>query len=195
MRLPIRPRLSRVGGCRSTKGNPVPTPESMFLAHASEVAFDAGLDRFRVSSLTLGSRRLGLTEADGPPQPPVYRDGEPPVPGREGRRAYDWQPAADAPSWMNMAWLLEDLAVWVHQMADDRITVTGVEAPEPDWCDVLVLDGDSRYRARLRLAGRDEPLDFPGMYLRDLFAEGRWRDRLVPGRVGGVPVVDLRDTV
>ncbi|MEU0332817.1 hypothetical protein [Streptomyces sp. NPDC006193] len=163
-------------------------PDSEFLTHASEVAFDLGRDRFRVTALTLRSRTIAFTEISGPSQPPVYFEGEPPGTGREARRTYDWQPAADAPSWMNMAWLLEDLAAWVGQMAEDRITLVGIEAPEPDWCDVLVLDGDSRYRVRIALADRDEVLDFPGMYLREMFAEGRYRSYLTEDR----SVVDLR---
>jgi hypothetical protein len=170
----------------------VATPDSEFLTHASEVAFELGLDRFRISALTIRSRQITFTETDGPSQPPLYAEGEPPQPGREGRRKYDWQPAIAAPSWMHLAWLLEDLATWVQQMADDYITVVGIEAPEPDWCDVLILDGDSAYRARIALTGRREVLDFPGMYLRDLFAEGRHRAYLTPHLSGELPVVDLR---
>ncbi|MDX3696967.1 hypothetical protein PV726_43375 [Streptomyces europaeiscabiei] len=166
--------------------------DSEFLAHASEVAFELGIDHFRVSALTIRSREITFTETDGPAQPPIYAEREPPQPGREGRRKYDWQPAIAAPSWMNLAWLLEDLATWVQQMADDHITLVGLEAPEPAWCDLLVLDGDSAYRARIALACRREVLDFPGMYLRDLFAEGHYRAYLTPGLAEKLPVVDLR---
>lgn len=168
------------------------TPDSEFLTHASEVAFELGLDRFRISTLTVRSRQITFTETDGPAQPPLYADGEPPQPGRAGRREYDWQPAVAAPSWMNTAWLLEDLATWVQPLADDHITVDGLEAPEPDWCDVLLGYGDSAYRVRIAVAGRNQVLDFPGMYLRDLFTEGRHRAQLTPGPAGEVPVVDLR---
>ncbi|MFI1438659.1 hypothetical protein [Streptomyces fructofermentans] len=168
------------------------TPDSEFLTHASEVAFELGPDRFRISALTIGSRQITFTETDGPPQPPLYADGEPPQPGRAGRREHDWQPAIDAPPWMTLAWLLEDLATWIRQMADDHITVIGLEAPEPDWCDLLIRDGDSIHRVRIAVAGRRDVLDFPGMYLRDLFAEGRYRDHLSPGLSGALPVVDLR---
>ncbi|MGW3917385.1 hypothetical protein ACWEBX_38820 [Streptomyces sp. NPDC005070] len=162
--------------------------DSEFLTHAAEVAFDLGLDRFRVTKLTLRSRAIEFTEVGGPSEPPVYFGGEPPGTGREARRTYDWQPGADAPAWMNMAWLLDDLAAWVDQMAVDRITLIGIEAPEPHSCDVLVLDGDSRYHVRLALADRRDVLDFPGMYLREMFAEGRYRAYLLEDQ----PVVDLR---
>ncbi|MEU4686838.1 hypothetical protein [Streptomyces xinghaiensis] len=168
------------------------TRDSEFLTHASEAAFELGLDRFRLSSLTIPSRQMVFMESDGPPEPPVYAEGEPPVPGREGRRVHDWQPAADAPSWMNMAWLLDDLASWIAPMAEEHITVTGLEAPTPEWCDVLVADGDTRLRVRIALAHRREPLDFPGMYLRDMFTEGRYRTYLAPGLAEDRPVVDLR---
>ncbi|MGW3667430.1 hypothetical protein [Streptomyces sp. NPDC005141] len=162
--------------------------DSEFLTHAAEVTFDLGLDSFRVTKLTLGSRAIEFTEVSGESEPPVYLEGEPPGEGREARRMYDWQPAASAPAWMNMAWLLDDLASWVDQMADDHITLIGIEAPESHWCDVLLLDGDSRYRVRMTLADRREILDFPGMYLREMFIEGRYRAYLVEGQ----PVVDLR---
>jgi hypothetical protein len=165
--------------------------DSKFLTHASEVAFDLGRDSFRVAALTLRSRTIEFMQTSGPPEPPVYFEGEPPGTDREARRKYDWQPAADAPPWMNMAWLLEDLASWIGPMADDRISIVGIEAPEPYWCDVLVLDGDSRYRVRISLANRRDILDFPGMYLRDMFAEGRYRKYLAGNR----SLVDLRGTL
>ncbi|MET8556297.1 hypothetical protein ABZV64_15225 [Streptomyces sp. NPDC004959] len=163
-------------------------PDGEFLTHAAEVAFDLGGDRFRLTALRMRSRAVEFTETGGPAEPPVYREGAPPGTGREARRVYDWQPAAGAPSWMNMAWLLDDLAAWAGQMAADDVALAGVEAPEPHWCDVLVRDGDTPYRARLTLADRDEVLDYPGMYLRELFAEGRHRDHLTENG----SLVDLR---
>ncbi|MFF4904049.1 hypothetical protein ACFY2T_04235 [Streptomyces sp. NPDC001260] len=87
--------------------------DSEYLTHASEVVFDLGRDRFRLTALSLQSRTIAFTETSGPSEPPAHFEGEPPGTGREARRTYDWQPAADAPSWMNMAWLLDDLAAWV----------------------------------------------------------------------------------
>lgn len=46
--------------------------------------------------------------------------------------------------------------------------------------------------ARISLAGRRELLDFPGMQLRELFAEGRHRDHPAADPADGRPVVDLR---
>ncbi|MEU8794568.1 hypothetical protein [Streptomyces sp. NPDC048643] len=163
--------------------------DSKFLTHASEAAFDLGRDSFRVTTLKLRPRTIEFTQTSGPPAPPLYFEGEPPATDREARRIYDWQPAADAPAWMNMAWLLDDLASWVGPMADDRISIVGIEASEPDWCDVLVLDGDSSYRVRISLANRREILDFPGMYLRDMFAEGRYRTYLTQDP----SLIDLRN--
>ena len=166
--------------------------DSEFLTHAAEAAFDLGRIRFRVSALTIATRCIEFAETDDPSAPPVYEEGEPPDTTREGRRKYDWQPAADAPAWMNMAWLLDDLAAWIAVMAEDHITVTGLDTPEPDCCDVLVLDGDSRHRVRIALAGRTSVLVFPGMYLRELFAEGRYRTYLTADTPQEWPVVDLR---
>ncbi|WP_432159732.1 hypothetical protein [Streptomyces sp. NRRL F-5630] len=104
-------------------------PDSEFLTHAAEVAFDLGGDRFRLTALRMRSRAVEFTETGGPAEPPVCRKGAPPGTGREARRVYDWQPAAGAPSWMNMAWLLDDLAAWAGQMAEDDVALAGVEAP------------------------------------------------------------------
>ncbi|MEV6319246.1 hypothetical protein [Streptomyces sp. NPDC051776] len=171
------------------------SPDSTFLTRASESVFDLGLDGFRLGALTLQGRRLAVIDTGAAGDPPCYADGPPPVPGREGRREHDWQPAADAPAWMQMAWLLEDLATWVHPLAEEHITLTGIEAPESQWCDVLLRDGDTAYRVRILLTGRDEPLDFPGMYLRDMFTEGRHRDHLMAEEPGDLPVVDLRSVL
>ncbi|MFF1419838.1 hypothetical protein [Streptomyces sp. NPDC058280] len=170
------------------------SPDSEFLTRASEAAFELGADGYRVSVITVLSRQIAFidTGTDTTPGPPLYAQGEPLVPGREGRRVYDWQPATEAPSWMLMAWLLEDLATWIDPLAGEHVTLTGVEAPVPHWCDVLVRADDTAYRVRIALADRDELLDFPGMYLRDLFAEGRQHQYLTPGPDQGIPVVDLR---
>ncbi|MBH1937263.1 hypothetical protein I5Q34_23840 [Streptomyces sp. AV19] len=168
-------------------------PDSRFLTRASEAAFDLGADGYRVSELRISSRQLAFTDTGVAGEPPLYAGGEPPpVPGREGRREYDWQPATEAPSWMQMAWLLEDMATWIEPLADEQVTLIGVESPLPDWCDVLVRHGDTAYRVRIALADRTEPLDFPGMYLRDMFAEGRHRKYVAPGTEQGMPVADLR---
>ncbi|MFJ4697678.1 MULTISPECIES: hypothetical protein [unclassified Streptomyces] len=64
--------------------------DSAFLTHASEVAFDLGEDRFRLTTLRIRPRRVEFTEVDGPALPPVYREGPPPGTGRAARRTYDW---------------------------------------------------------------------------------------------------------
>ncbi|WP_409236543.1 hypothetical protein [Streptomyces sp. PA5.6] len=115
------------------------------------------------------------------------------MPGRAGRREHDWQPAVDAPAWMTMAWLLEDMATWLTPLAEDHISVLGFESPSQDWCDVRLLAGQDRYRVRIRLAHRRALLDFPAMYLRDLFTEGRQRAYLSGEGGDEERVVDLRD--
>lgn len=169
------------------------SPDSEFLSRSSEVAFDLGLDGFQVSAIAVQPRQVTFTATDGPVSPPSYREGEPSVPGRAGRREHDWQPAVDAPAWMVMAWLLEDMATWITPLAEDHIFVLGFEAPSQDWCDVLLLDGDVRYRVRIRLAHRRELLDFPGMYLRDMFSEGRQHAYISSEAGSKEQVVDLRD--
>ncbi|GLF94891.1 hypothetical protein [Streptomyces yaizuensis] len=169
------------------------TADSAFLTHAAEVVFDLGLDRFRLTALTVPTRRIAFAELPGPARPPVYQAGGPPASAApEGRRPPDWRPAADAPAWLHLAWLLDDLAAWTVALAEERITVTGLEAPRPEWCDLLLRDGDTSCRARITLADRATTLDFPGMYLCELLAEGRYRDQLVPAPGTGRPLIDLR---
>ncbi|MFJ2441363.1 MULTISPECIES: hypothetical protein [unclassified Streptomyces] len=62
---------------------------------------------------------------------------------------------------MHLAWLLADLGEWVTPMTERHITVIGVDSPESEMCDVLLRDGDTEYRARIALARRKQPLDFP----------------------------------
>lgn len=166
--------------------------DSVFLIRASEAAFDLGSDGYLLTSATIATRQLAFTDTGTSPEPPRYADGAPPVPGREGRREHDWQPAADAPGWMQLAWLLEDLATWAEPLAEEDITLAGLESPVPDRCDVLLRDGDTAYRVRIGLTGRNVLLDFPGMYLRDLFTEGRHHARLTHDPAHPTPVVDLR---
>ncbi|MFD9908764.1 hypothetical protein [Streptomyces sp. NPDC059063] len=174
------------------------SPDTAFLLHASEAAFEWGQDGFRITAVDLSSREITLADTGEPAGPPAYEQGEPPVPGREGRRAYDWQPAVHAPHWMNLAWLLEDMATWVPQLAEEQVTLTGIAAPVADWCDVLTHTRDGSFRVRIKLAQRDELLDFPGMYLRDLFAEARHLRHLAPSassHAGDARLVDLRDVL
>ncbi|MER5257917.1 hypothetical protein [Streptomyces sp. NPDC002855] len=169
------------------------SPDSEFLTRASEAAFDLAQEGFRVSAIAVQPRQVSFTATDGPVAPPAYAEGEPPVPGRAGRREHDWQPAAHAPSWMNMAWLLEDMATWITPLAEDHILTIGFQSTSQDWCDVLLLDGEAPYRVRIGLAHRHELLDFPGMYLRDMFAEGRQHNYLSPEVQQHEQVVDLRN--
>ncbi|NBE55921.1 hypothetical protein [Streptomyces boluensis] len=171
-------------------------PDSLFLGRCAEAAFTLGLDGFLVSTLSVPARSITFRASEQPAPPPVYEQGEPPVPGPAGRRTDDWQPAADAPLWMNTAWLLDDLAASITPLAEDQVQALGLEAPPgADWCDLSVRDGDSLLRVRIQLAGRREPLEFPGMFLRELFTEGRYRDHLAAEPDRGVPVVDLRGTL
>jgi hypothetical protein len=170
------------------------SPSSAFLTRASENVFELGRDGYRLSALTVGECRLTLIDTGTAGDPPVYADGEPPVPGREGRREYDWQPAPTAPSWMHMAWLLEDLATWVDPLFEEGVTLDGIDAPHAQHCDVLVRHEDTAYRVRIALTGRRDQLDFPGMYLRDMFTEGRHHAHLAAAAAdpGGAALVDLR---
>ncbi|MGW6457393.1 hypothetical protein ACWF94_15970 [Streptomyces sp. NPDC055078] len=164
------------------------SPESEFLGRIADAAFDLGAGGLRLSAVSVKDRRVSFADTGRTPGPPLFHGGEPPSTDRAGRREYDWQPAPGAPAHLQMAWLLADLSEWVVPMAEKQIAVTGVEAPEAAWCELGIRDGDTAYRVRIALTDRTEPLDFPGMYLLELFAEGRHREYLSAGE----SVVDLR---
>ncbi|WP_051856157.1 hypothetical protein [Streptomyces sp. NRRL B-1347] len=172
--------------------------DTAFLLRAAEAAFDLGRDGFHITAIDIPSRKITCADTGQSAKQPAYEQGEPPVPGRQGRREYDWQPAVDAPPWMNMAWLLEDMATWIPQLAEDQVTLTGFSAPTANWCDVRVRTREGNYQIRIKLADRRQTLDFPGMYLRDLFAEARHLQYLVPSASSDArdaQVVDLRDVL
>ncbi|MER6916876.1 hypothetical protein ABT354_34970 [Streptomyces sp. NPDC000594] len=169
--------------------------DSEFLIRAAENAFELGERGHRVTLVEIPSQRVTAVDTGCPPEPPVYIQGEPFLPGTEGRRGFDWTPAPEAPSWMQLAWLLKDLGEWLSMLAEAQVTVEGLESPLADWCDVRVRDGDTRLRVRIALSGRTDALDFPGMYLHDLFREGRSQAHLVPGRAPADRLMDLRDVL
>ncbi|MHC3424895.1 hypothetical protein [Streptomyces sp. DT18] len=72
--------------------------DSAFLTHASEVAFDLGEDRFRLTTLRIRPRRVEFTEVDGPALPPVHREGPLPAPAaRRGVRTTGSRPRRRRP--------------------------------------------------------------------------------------------------
>ncbi|MFI2029001.1 hypothetical protein [Streptomyces buecherae] len=161
-----------------------------FLARAAEAAMNMGADGYRLLHLDIPTRRLTFTDTGTVPEPGVFPHGSPQqVADRAWRAHHDWQPAPESPPYLQMAWLLDDMSTWLADLSEIQVTVDGLAAPEPDWCDVLIRDGDTRLQARVQLADRSEPLDFPGMYLRDLFAEGRASHYIADG---SPKVVDLR---
>ncbi|MEV7864749.1 hypothetical protein AB0P17_01275 [Streptomyces sp. NPDC088124] len=166
------------------------SPESEFLERTADVVFELGPDGFRLTTLSLKDRTFSFHDSGHVPGPASYVQGAPPATTREGRREYDWQPAADAPAYLHLAWLLAELSEWETAMTEKHVTIVRVECPDPGTCDLLLLDGDTTYRVRVALAQRKKPLDFPGMYLLELFAEGRHRQYLA-----GPVTVDLREVL
>ncbi|WEV27980.1 hypothetical protein OYE22_24515 [Streptomyces sp. 71268] len=148
-----------------------------FLARAAEAAMTMGGDGYRLLHLDIPTRRLTFADTGAAPAPGIFLHGSPrQAADRAWRADHDWQPAPKSPPHLQLAWLLDDMSTWLADLSEIQVTVDGLDAPVPDWCDVLLRDGDTRLRARVQLANRNEPLDFPGMYLRDLFAEGRASD-------------------
>jgi hypothetical protein len=149
------------------------------------------------------AREVAFVEVSGEPVPPPYdpaksfplalipETGD--FPSHELRRQSFWQPGAAAPSYLHLAWLLEDLGQATAELADAGVTVARIDSPSAEYVDVTFTSDcpprSGTHRIRFRLEDRAGPLEFPAMYVRDLFASGD-HDRL---RVSGEGVIDLRD--
>lgn len=94
-------------------------------------------------------------------------------------------PAAFSPAWAHLAWLLRELP-FVHAFREygheGGPTLLGVEAPSRRWADVLTEHRGERWRVRVALEGRTEPIEFPGMVIGEVFGEGRHRTLAVEGQ-------------
>lgn len=135
-----------------------------FLARAAESVLRGGADGYRLTALRVPSRSLTFVDTGAPAGPLIGIQGPPADDAaRTGRGRYDWQPTADSPPHTQLAWLLDDLAQWPRPLREAGLAVTGVDAPEPAWCDLLAERGGRSCRIRLALADRTRPLDFPGM--------------------------------
>ncbi|MGW7081475.1 hypothetical protein [Streptomyces sp. NPDC054866] len=52
-----------------------------------------------------------------------------------------------------------------------------MDSPTREWADVLVDHKGERWRVRVVLEGRSEPLEYPGMMIGELFGAGEHRKR------------------
>ncbi|GAA0648621.1 hypothetical protein GCM10009535_28060 [Streptomyces thermocarboxydovorans] len=88
-------------------------------------------------------------------------------------------PQPDSPAWAHLACLLQELPFVLsfrEYGPEGGPSLVGVESPGREYADVLVEHGGKRWRVRVKLEGREEPLQFPGMAIGELFGEGGHRD-------------------
>jgi hypothetical protein len=109
------------------------------------------------------------------------------------RREYYWLPAADAPAYVQLAWLLAELANGLPELIETGVRPLGLTATDAH-ADLRVRYpglGGPVYRLRIGLGGRSTPMEFPAIFIAELFQGGRqerWLDRTEAGE----PLVDLR---
>ncbi|NDU74530.1 hypothetical protein GWI34_18105 [Actinomadura sp. DSM 109109] len=110
----------------------------------------------------------------------------------ERRRAY-WQPAPEAPGGFQVAWLLDGFAEDIGGFTAARLRLERMTVSPAGHADIAVRWEEGPGRActfRVLIENRTEPLDFPALYIRDIF-EGR-HPRWDAGAAGLPPFVDLR---
>lgn len=179
-----------------------------FLRRASDAAVDLGPLGLRLTSVAVEPGCLGgFTADESPPTEPTDLDAAFPLAlipasgafaSHEERRTSYWQPAAAAAGYLHLAWLLNDLADEASRLAESGLVLVGVESPDPSYADVLLgagtREGAPCHRVRFRLTHRTGPLEWPGMWLREILTEGTYA-RWVTLDPGLGEVVDVRDVV
>ncbi|MFI0778089.1 hypothetical protein [Streptomyces sp. NPDC021212] len=129
----------------------------------------------------------GPLDAAERPGPPVARAAfrQAPEPDARGVVATaGGAPTASSPAWAHLAWLLWELPfvqAFREYGREGGPTLCGVEVPSRRWADVLAEHRGERWRVRVALEGRTEPIEFPGMVIGELFGEGRHRTLAVEG--------------
>lgn len=103
-------------------------------------------------------------------------------PGHEERRLTYWQPAADAPASLHLAWLLHGLADELYAFSEARLDLQRLDVVDAAYADVTFYHG-ALCTVRVQLADRVDPLDFPGILIREHleahFRDHRPRDALI----------------
>ncbi|KAB2342087.1 hypothetical protein [Actinomadura rudentiformis] len=130
----------------------------------------------------------GTGDADKPSRPwaelfphaPIPKGGV--LPDHEERRLTYWQPAADAPASLHLAWLLHGLADELHAFSKARLDLQRLDVVDAAYADIAFYHG-ALCTVRVQLADRVDPLDFPGILIResleDHFRAHRSRDALI----------------
>ncbi|MET7381511.1 hypothetical protein ABZT08_22280 [Streptomyces sp. NPDC005526] len=184
-----RTRTVTVGSYESPSANgPSERPSAddataAFLLSVSDLVFRAGTQGIELRRMDVSTRTFEFCDTQTSRRRGATSDGRA-IPTEETERAGRyWMPDAASPGWAHLAWLIQDLAsLPTHRDygPEGGPELVGLQAYGPDWVDVLLEHRDGRWRVRIRLEGRDEPLRFPAMALGELFGEGGHRHDAEP---------------
>jgi hypothetical protein len=165
---------------------------AQFLQGVSDLVFHAGTRGIELRRVDVASRTFEFCDTAAEGGGEVLSGGRA-VPENDAERAeWHWVPEAGSPGWAHLAWLVRDLAFlpsFREYGPEGGPELVGLRVPGRAYADVLVAHRGGRWRVRIELEGREEPLEFPGMAIGELFGEGRHRE-LVTGDEPDL-VVDL----
>ncbi|MEU9111076.1 hypothetical protein AB0D04_04550 [Streptomyces sp. NPDC048483] len=150
-----------------------------FLQRVSDLAFRAGPRGIELRRVDIGSRTFEFCDTAAEGDGEVLSEGQA-VPANDAERAeWHWVPEADSPGWAHLARLVQDLAFlssFREYGPEGGPQLEGLRIPGREYADVLVAHRGGRWRVRIELEGREEPLEFPGMAIGELFGEGKHRE-------------------
>ncbi|TGB16093.1 hypothetical protein [Streptomyces sp. MZ04] len=154
-----------------------------FLGEVSELAFEAGPRGLELRHVDLESSTCAFRHVPGPdPRVVVRADGG--LPPEQAEAEPGGMPLPSSPPWAHLAWLVGELP-FLHSFRgygpQGGPELCGVDVPTREWAEVLVEHHGERWRVRVALEGRTEPIEFPGMVIGEMFGEGRFRQMLVQG--------------
>ncbi|MFC7303356.1 hypothetical protein ACFQVC_03890 [Streptomyces monticola] len=157
-----------------------------FFQDVADLVFKGGPRGMELTAMDALSRTFSFRHLDTPdPRALVSEAGEVPA-DDTGRAGVLWTPQPGSPAWAHLAWLLQELpfvAAFREYGPQGGPTLLGVESPGRSHAEVLVEHRGGRWRVRVDLEGRTEPLESPGMVIGELFGEGGHRDRVRDGVV------------
>ncbi|MGW1894214.1 hypothetical protein ACWCP6_28825 [Streptomyces sp. NPDC002004] len=151
-----------------------------FLQGVSDLVFRAGARGTELRRVDVASRTFEFCHTAANEVRREVLSGGRVVPENDAERAeWHWTPDAGSPGWAHLAWLVQDLAsmpTFREYGPEGGPELVGLQVPGPEYVDVLVAHRGCRWRVRIELQGRKEPLEFPGMAIGELFGEGRHRE-------------------
>ncbi|WP_063734325.1 hypothetical protein [Streptomyces sp. RTd22] len=165
-------------GARDTR-DPQAEALSAFFQQVSHMVFKGGPLGMELTRMDAVGRLFTFRQADEPDARAVVgAAGAVPADDAE-RDGTLWAPQPSSPAWAHLAWLLRELPfvqAFREYGHEGGPTLCGVEAPSRRWAEVLTEHHGERWRVRVALEGRTEPIEFPGMVIGELFGEGRHRE-------------------